>query len=102
MTTFNERESAYEAQFAHQEELRFKARERAVRLLGLWAAKRLGKSAEASEAYARDIVADDVADPGSEAAFERIMNDLRSGGVSEQEVRQASDRFGVQARQSTK
>jgi hypothetical protein len=63
MTSFDEREKAYEAEFAHKEELKFKARERAITLLAVWAAQRLGKSAEAGERYAKGIVAMDVANP---------------------------------------
>jgi hypothetical protein len=60
MTSFDERENAYEVEFAHREELRFKVREQAVKLLALWAAERLGKSGRAAEAYAKDIVAIDL------------------------------------------
>ncbi len=100
MTTFDERENAFEAEFAHQEELRFKIRERAVGLLAIWAAERLNKSAAASEAYVRDIVAADVDDPSSGVAFERIVTDLQARGISEQEVREARQRFLAQAVQS--
>src|SRR5579871_1137209 len=100
MTTFNERENAFEAQFAHQEDIKFKVRERAVGLLAFWAAERLHKSAEASEAYAREIVATDVADPNSGLALERVVADLRSRGIGEQEVRQARERLVAQAEQS--
>jgi hypothetical protein len=100
MTTFDERENAYEAKFAHEQELRFKVRERAVALLALWAAERLGKSAEAGKAYARDIVATDVDNPASGAAVDRIVNDLRASGITDQEIRQARDRFLAQANQS--
>jgi hypothetical protein len=97
MTSFDERENAFEAEFAHREELRFKVRERAVRLLALWAAEHLGKTADAREAYAGDIVATDVVNPKPAAALERIATDLGATGVSEQEVRRAMDRFMVEA-----
>ncbi|HLZ01189.1 MAG TPA: ATPase inhibitor subunit zeta [Bradyrhizobium sp.] len=97
MTSFDERENAFEAKFAHQEELRFKLREYALRLLALWAAERLGKTAEASEIYARNMVAIDVASPMREAALEWIATDLRATGISERKVRQAMDRFLAQA-----
>jgi len=100
MTTFDEREHAYEAEFAHQEELSFKVRERALSLLALWAAEHLDKTAEASQAYAREIVATDVADPASGAAVERIVTDLGAKGIGEREIHQARDRFLAQARKS--
>jgi hypothetical protein len=96
MTSFDQREKAYEAEFAHLEELKFKIRERAVRMLALWAAERLGKSGEASEAYAQDIVAMDVASSRPEVAFGRIVEDLEARGFSLQEVRQARDRLLAQ------
>jgi hypothetical protein len=100
MTTFDNRENAFEAEFAHQEDLKFKMRERALGLLALWAAEHLDKSAEARKAYVRDIVAADVVDPNSGVAFERILTDLRARGISEQDVRQARDRFLAQADKS--
>ena len=95
MTSFDARENAFEAEFAHREELKFKMRERAVAVLALWAAQRLGRASEAAEAYAREIVAVDVANPDS--TFERIAADLRSVGVTELEVRRAMEQFLVQA-----
>jgi hypothetical protein len=97
LTTFDERENAYEAEFAHQEELSFKVRERTVALLALWAAEYLDKTAEASKAYAREIVAPDVANPTSDAAVERVVTDLRARGIGEQETHRARDRFLAQA-----
>jgi hypothetical protein len=60
MTSLGERENAYEAEFAHREELKFKAREKAVKALAIWAAERLGKTGNAAEAYAAEVVAADV------------------------------------------
>ena len=56
MTTFDERENAFEAKFAHDEEMQFKAEARCNKLLGLWAAEKLGKSGEEAEAYAKTVV----------------------------------------------
>ena len=56
MTTFDERENAFEAKFAHDEEMQFKAQARCNRLLGLWAAEKMGKSGEDAEAYAKTVV----------------------------------------------
>ena len=93
MTSFDERENAYEAEFAHRERLRSKKREHSIRLLALWAAERLGKTAEASEVYARNLVAIDVASPKREAALEWIVTDLRARGINEREIRKARNRF---------
>ena len=97
MTSFDERENAFEAEFAHREEVKFKVRERAVALLARWAAQRLGKAGEATETYVREIVASDVADPRQDATFEHIAADLAPVGVTQQEVRRAEEQFLAQA-----
>ena len=97
MTSFDQRENAFEAEFAHRNELEFKIRERAVKLLALWAGERLGKAAETAEAYAQEIVALDVASPKGDVALARITKDLSARGVGEQDVRKAMDRFRAQA-----
>ena len=97
MTSFDERENAYETEFAHREELKFEARERAVKSLALWAAQRLGKTSQAGEVYARDLVAVDLANPDLDAALERIAADLGPGGITQHEVRRVMDQFLAQA-----
>lgn len=76
MTTFDDRESAFENKFAHDEELRFKALARRDRLVGLWAAETLGKSGDDAEAYARAVVKADLAHPGDEDVFDKLRADL--------------------------
>ncbi len=78
MTTFNEREAAFEREFVHDEELRFKARARRDHLLGLWAAEKLGLSGPAAESYARELVISDVEahDP-----LDKIRKDFAAQGV---------------------
>ena len=97
MTSFDERENAFEAEFAHREQLKFKVRERAVALLARGAAQRLGKAGEATETYVREIVASDVADPRQDATFEHIAADLAPVGVTQQEVRRAEEQCLAQA-----
>ena len=93
MTSFDQRENAFEAEFAHREELKFKSRERAVRSFALWAAQRLGKASQAADAYARDMVGLDVANPRPDTTLERIAADLQQAGVTQQEVRRAMEQF---------
>lgn len=76
MTTFDDRENAFENKFAHDEELRFRAEARRNKLLGLWAAGLLGKSAEDAAAYAKEIVAHDFEEAGEEDVFRRVAADL--------------------------
>ncbi len=76
MTTFDDRENAFENKFAHDEELKFKAEARRNKLLGLWAAGLMGKSGEAAQAYARDVVAADFEEAGDEDVFRKVAADL--------------------------
>lgn len=97
MTSFDQRENAYEAEFAHQEDLKFRARERAVKNLATWAAGRLGKAGDALEAYAREVVASDVSNPSLEVTIERIAEALAPKGVDRIEIRQMMDRLTAAA-----
>ena len=97
MTSLGERENAYEAEFAHREELKFKAREKAVKALATWAAERLGKTANAAEAYAAEVVAADVTHSNLEATLERIAGALSPAGIGRAEVDTMMDRLLVQA-----
>jgi hypothetical protein len=76
MTTFDERERAYEAKFAHDAELDFKAVARRNRLLGLWAAAILGKTGAEAEAYAKDVVRADFEEAGHEDVVRKVAHDL--------------------------
>ena len=66
MSSFDDREKAYEKKFAHDEELKFKATARRNKLMGRWAAEKMGLDAEAAEAYAKDVVLADLEEPGEE------------------------------------
>lgn len=93
MTTLDKRENAFETEFAHQEELKFRARERAVRNLAIWAAGRLGKTADDQDAYARDMVAADIVNPAIEATIERIADVLAPKGIGKDEIRRMMEKF---------
>jgi hypothetical protein len=81
MTTFDERERAFEAAFAHDQDMRFRAFARRNKALGLWAAGRLGKTGEDAEAYAKSVVAAGVARAGDASVMEKIAGDLQAGGA---------------------
>ncbi|CUH41413.1 DUF1476 domain-containing protein [Ruegeria atlantica] len=83
MTTFDERENAFEAKFAHDEEMQFKAQARCNRLLGLWAAEKMGKSGEDAEAYAKTVVIADFEEAGHEDVVRKVAGDL--GALSSDE-----------------
>ncbi len=82
MTTFDQRKDAYENKFAHDEELRFKATARRNKLLGLWAAEKLGKSGTDAEAYAKSVVVADFEEAGDEDVVRKVKNDFALAGVS--------------------
>ncbi len=89
MTTFDKREEGFEKKFAHDEELRFKANARRNKLLGLWAAEKLGLSGDAANAYAKDVVMADFEEAGDEDVFRKVRRDLDAKGVaqSDQDIR---------------
>lgn len=80
MSTFNEREQGFEKKFAHDEELQFKATARRNKLLGLWVAEHLGKSGEAADSYAIEVIKADLEEPGDEDVFRKIRGDLDASG----------------------
>ena len=86
MTIFDERERSYEAKFARDADLQFKAVARRNRLLGEWAAGLLGKSGEDAKAYALSVVTSDFEEPGDEDVFRKIAADL-DGKADEAAIR---------------
>jgi hypothetical protein len=76
MTTFDDREHAFEAKFAHDEEMQFKADARANKLLGLWAAELLGKSGDEAEDYAKSVILADFEEAGHEDVVRKVAGDL--------------------------
>jgi hypothetical protein len=83
MTTFDKREEGFEKKFAHDEELRFKATARRNKLLGLWAAEKLGLSGPAADAYAKDVVAADFEEPGDGDVVRKLRKDFDAKGVAQ-------------------
>ena len=83
MTTFDKREEGFEKKFAMDEEQKFKAMARRNRLLGLWAAEKLGISGDAATAYAKEVVAADFEQPGGDNdVVHKVMRDLAGKGVA--------------------
>lgn len=76
MTTFDERENAFEAKFAHDEEMQFKAQARCNNLLGLWAAEKMGKSGDEAAEYAKSVVIADFEEAGHEDVVRKVAADL--------------------------
>jgi hypothetical protein len=93
MSTFDKREEGFENKFAHDEELRFKARARRNKLVGLWAAERLGIAGAAADSYAAKIVAADLDNPNSDSVFSTVRRDFDAKGVaqSDHQIRRTMD-----------
>jgi hypothetical protein len=83
MTTFDKRQEGFEKKFAHDEELRFKATARRNRLLGHWAAEKLGLSGDAADAYAKEVVMADFEEAGEGDVFKKIRTDFDAKGVGQ-------------------
>lgn len=96
MTGFDKREEGFEKKFAHDEELKFKATARRNRLLGLWAAERLGLAGEAADAYAKEVVLAEVEGTG---VFPKLRRDFDAKGVaqSDHQIRRIMDELMAQA-----
>jgi len=82
MSGMDERRNSFENKFAHDEDLRFRATARRNKLLGLWAAEKLGKTGEDAQAYAADVVRADFAEPGDEDVIRKVAGDLSAASVN--------------------
>jgi hypothetical protein len=93
MTTFDKREEGFEKQFAHDEELRFKANARRNKLLGQWAAGKLGLSGDEAAAYAKEVVMSDFEEAGDHDVFKKVRKDFDAKGVaqSDHQIRRTMD-----------
>jgi hypothetical protein len=76
MTTFDDRENAFENKFAHDAEMQFKADARRNKLLGLWAAELLGKTGAEAQEYAKEVVKSDFEEAGHEDVYRKVSGDL--------------------------
>ena len=93
MTTFDDREHAFENKFAHDEEMKFRAEARRNRLLGLWAAGLMGKSGDDAAAYAKEVIKADFEEAGDEDVFRKVRGDFDTAGVeqSDHQLRRQMD-----------
>ncbi|MGL9617633.1 DUF1476 domain-containing protein [Bradyrhizobium sp. U531] len=88
MTTFDKREQGFEAKFAHDEELIFRATARSNKLLGLWAASQLGLSGDAAASYATSLVTDHLQSQAMDEVVDKVSGDLAGKGVERAQVAQ--------------
>ena len=101
MSGLDDRETAFENKFAHDQELEFKAVARRNKLLGLWAAELMGLEGEAADTYAGEVVKSDFEEVGEEDVFRKVFGDLQDKGVdqSEHQVRRQMADLMIEARE---
>jgi hypothetical protein len=104
MTTFDDREQAFENKFAHDQDLEFKAAARRNRMLGLWAASLMGLEGDHSEQYASAVVKSDLEQPGDDDVLRKVWKDLSASGakVTEGAVRAKMEELLAIARDQIK
>jgi hypothetical protein len=100
MTTFDDRERAFETMYARDQEMQFKVVARRNRLLGAWAAELMGLTAVEAESYAKDVVRADFEEAGDEDVIRKLLGDLTSAGVDidEARIRDALEQKAIEAR----
>jgi len=100
MTQFDDRERAFEAKFARDEEMQFRVIARRNRLLGEWAARRMGLTDAEAESYAKDVVRSDFEEAGDHDVIRKVLGDLTAAGVDcdEDQVREALKNKQIDAR----
>jgi hypothetical protein len=81
MTTFDEREKGFESKYKHDQDIQFKVHSRRNKLVGLWAAEKLGLSGADADSYARGVVASDFEHPGDEDLVGKILKDFQEKGI---------------------
>jgi len=87
MTSFDDRKSAFENKFKHDQEVQFKVNARRNKLVGLWAAEKLGKTGPDADAYAKEVVASDFEKAGDDDVIEKLEADLKGKGVSVADIK---------------
>ncbi len=104
MTTFDDRQKGFESKFALDQDQEFRASARRNKLLGLWAAERMGLEGERREEYARAVVKSDFEQPGDDDVLRKVFGDLKSAGdtATEGDVRMKMDELLAQAREQVK
>ena len=100
MTTFDQREKAFEKKFEHDQDLQFKATARKNKMLGLWAAGLMGKTGADADAYSKEVVLADLEKPGDSDVVGKLVKDLAAAGkpTDEHTIRKQAERLMVEAK----
>ena len=101
MSSFKDREKAFEDKYKHDQDLRFRVQVRRNKMLGLWAAEQLEITGAAAEEYAKAVVREDMRLPGDDDVVEKVLNDFSEKGVelSEHRLRRKLEEFEILAKQ---
>ena len=101
MTTFSDREKAFEDKYKHDQELQFKVEARRNKLLGLWVAELMGLDGGDADAYAKEVVASDFEEPGDADVVRKVLGDTGAKGVelTEHKLRKKMDELMLVAKQ---
>ncbi len=104
MTSMKDREEGFERKFVIDEEIRFRATARRNKMLGLWAAEKLGKSGADADAYAKEVVVSDIEEAGDHDVFRKVRKDFDAAGVdqSDHQIRRTMDELMAQAIEAVK
>ena len=102
MTSFSDKERAEEGRFARDEEMQFRVAARRNRLLGGWAAEKMGLTAAEADAYAKEVIQADFEEAGDEDVIRKVLGDLTAAGieVDEAEIRSTLEAKAIEARRS--
>ena len=104
MSTFDKREEGFELRFAHEEEVRFKVRARRNKMVGLWAAEKLGLAGAAADAYAKEVVMADFEGTGDDVVFGKLRRDFDARAVaqSDHQIRRTIEELTAKAVEDVK
>jgi hypothetical protein len=99
MSGFDDRKDSFEKRFAHDEALKFKAAARRNKLLGLWAAEKLGLTGDKAEAYAKAVIVADLKEAGDEDVFRKIRSDFDAARIdqNDHQIRRRMEEFEAEA-----
>lgn len=100
MSQFDDRERAFESKFAHDEQMKFRVIARRNRLVGEWAARKMGLSDEETASYAKDVVRADFEEAGDGSVIRKLLGDLTGAeiDVDEAQIREALEHKTVEAK----
>ena len=102
MTTFDNREAAFENKFAHDQDMAFRVTARRNKLLGQWAAARMALTEAETDAYAKSVVQADFEEAGDDDVLRKVQADFTAGGVTvtDKELRQQMDALLAEAKKA--